>query len=191
MPWVHPSFRPKPNDDRVSHFSIAHRKLSLYFIMGWDMSPKLPLPLRGSGLPTNTQLLSIINSLWQYATSTRTTLNTKHRPTLAPSILRHSCIESKLHQCTHSQTNAFNVLKTKNLFTAHELNWTAHKFWTHDFQREHSQHMNTTSLTAVRVLRTVPLEIKLHRWGNRNMHSTTPVQFTCWEQALTANSSQN
>jgi len=40
VPWAHPSLCSKPHVDRISRLSAAHRKVCLYFTVGWYMFSK-------------------------------------------------------------------------------------------------------------------------------------------------------
>ena len=55
IPTAHPSPQPKRHPYRFSRLRTDDRRVSLYFTMGRPYSPKnLPLPMGGSGLPSNT-----------------------------------------------------------------------------------------------------------------------------------------
>jgi len=55
IPTAHPSPQPKRHPYRFSHLCTDDRRVSLYFTMGRPFSPKnLPLPMGGSGPPSNT-----------------------------------------------------------------------------------------------------------------------------------------
>jgi len=55
IPTAHPSPKPKRHPYRFSRLCTHERRVSLYFTMGRPFSPKkLPLPMGGSGLPSNT-----------------------------------------------------------------------------------------------------------------------------------------
>jgi len=54
VPWVQQTQHPKLHLDQSSHLRTAHGTASLYFTMGRSFPPKLPLPMGGSGPPSNT-----------------------------------------------------------------------------------------------------------------------------------------
>ena len=56
MPMAHPIQQPKWHLDRFTCFCTDDHRESLYFIMGHPFRPsKLPLPMGGSGPPSNTR----------------------------------------------------------------------------------------------------------------------------------------
>jgi len=58
VPWAHPSLHPKQHVDQFCHFCTAHHRVSHYFTTGcYAFPPKVPLPLGGSGSPSNTWYL--------------------------------------------------------------------------------------------------------------------------------------
>jgi len=55
IPWAHLSPQPKRHLDRFNCFCTDDGTLSLYFTMGRPFpEKKLPLPMGGSGFPSNT-----------------------------------------------------------------------------------------------------------------------------------------
>jgi len=55
IPWAHPSPQTKRHLYQFSRFCTDDRRVSLYFTMGHPFPPsKLPLPMGGSGPPSNT-----------------------------------------------------------------------------------------------------------------------------------------
>jgi len=54
LPCANPSRKPKRHLDQFSHFGIYDCRVSLYFTMGAPSPSKLPLPMGGSGPPSNT-----------------------------------------------------------------------------------------------------------------------------------------